>query len=67
MIRSVLGRDPAELMERQERMKLLAIAKKIFRLSEAQWESRVQLLPTDQQEPVRKMLVTLKEHERCRA
>lgn len=55
--------DPAELLERREKLRQLEIAQQIFKLSETQWESRVQLLPADQRPPVRRCLELLKEAE----
>ena len=60
------GRDPSELMERSEMLQQFDVAKRIFRLPEGQWESRLQLLPPDQRPTVRAHLELLKEYRQCR-
>ena len=46
------GIDPSELVERDERMEHLRLARAISKLPEEQWADKVRLEPTDQQEEI---------------
>lgn len=61
-MKAAIARDPLRILEKRETKREFELAQVIFKLTENQWEQRLQLLPEDQRPGVRRCLSILKEH-----